>query len=146
MVAGGSGRDHAPRRENSQRATHLNPVQRLPGAASGSVAPHNEPATRVRLGCTRNDAERRLRLAVADDLATFGLVMRTLKRAGLDEFALAWEIAYPPSMADRRRVALRAIAWLAKNRLGPGLAILLTGWVASAVWFLIAALVGIANT
>lgn len=39
-----------------------------------------------------------------------------------------------------------AIFWLAKNRVGPGLAILLTGWVATALWFLVAALVGIANT
>jgi hypothetical protein len=45
---------------------------------------------------------------VADDLASFSLVMRTLKRAGVDDFSIAWAIALPPPKADVQRVALRA--------------------------------------
>jgi hypothetical protein len=38
-----------------------------------------------------------------------------------------------------------AIVWLAQNRVGPGLAVLLTGWVASSIWFGMLIVIGIAN-
>lgn len=38
-----------------------------------------------------------------------------------------------------------AIVWLAKGRIGPGLAVLLTGWVAASVWALVLFAVGIAS-
>ena len=71
--------------------------------------------------CLSVEPRRTLALAVAksDDLATFSLIMRTLKRAGLDDFGIAWSCALPPSLPDRDRVALRSAldetqgAWLA---------------------------------
>jgi hypothetical protein len=39
-----------------------------------------------------------------------------------------------------------AIWWLAHDRVGPGLAVLLTAWVSAALWFLILFAVGLANT
>jgi hypothetical protein len=55
----------------------------------------------------------------ADAIATFSLVMRTLRGAGVDDFSLAWALALPPPLPDRERVAIRAAltetqgAWLA---------------------------------
>jgi hypothetical protein len=38
-----------------------------------------------------------------------------------------------------------AIVWLAKDRVGPGLAVLLTGWVAASIWLAILVALGVAN-
>jgi hypothetical protein len=40
---------------------------------------------------------------------------------------------------------LIAIVWLAKNRVGPGLAVLLTGWVAASLWAVLLILFGVAT-
>jgi hypothetical protein len=40
---------------------------------------------------------------------------------------------------------LIAIWWLAHDRIGPGLAILLTGWVAASLWVAVLIVLGIAN-
>lgn len=38
-----------------------------------------------------------------------------------------------------------AIWWLAHDRIGPGLAVLLTGWVATGIWFAALVLLGAAS-
>lgn len=68
--------------------------------------------------------------------------LSALRQYGTSDFDWFW---YGLTMILPFLGVFVAIWWLAHDRVGPGLAVLLTAWVSASAWFLVLVLAGIAS-